>query len=197
MELRAGSAFAALLAVLLGAAVPARAGAQDRSVYPGDRVRITEATRWTGLVQGVSPDTIDVVPDGERTSRPVAISAVRRVEISLGEKGRGRPFLIGAVGGAGLGAGIAAIVSEIHTCDQTPNQFGFVPFCETVGPVAIVASSLIGFAAGGAVGALFGGGEKWVKAAAPAPARVGAIRLRLRLAPLDASTPQTWLALRR
>lgn len=157
-----------LLTALVAFAAPAGAQAQDRSVYPGDRVRITDAARWTGMVQGVSPDTMDVVPDGERSARPVAFAAVRQVEISLGEKGRGRPFLIGAVAGAGLAAGTAAIVSEVHTCDTHPDQFGFTPFCETVGPVAMVASALIGFAAGGAVGALFGGGENWVRATVPA-----------------------------
>jgi hypothetical protein len=147
------------------------------------------------MVQGVSPDTIDVVPDGERAARAVGLSSVRRVEISVGQQSKGRPFLIGALLGAGVGVGAAAIVSHVHTCDQPPDASLHTGFCETAGPVAMVASGLIGSAAGGAVGALFGGGEKWVRAALPA--RVGVIRLRLRLGPLDASTPLTLLALSR
>src|SRR5689334_7749912 len=96
---------ALLLTLLAGAAAAPRLLAQDRAVLLGDRVRVTDATKWTGLVQGVSPDTIDVVPDGERSSRPVAFSGVKRVEISLGERGKGRGFLIGGLGGAGIAAG--------------------------------------------------------------------------------------------
>jgi hypothetical protein len=185
---------AALALLVVGAALtPVRAHAQDRSVYPGDHVRITDASQWTGMVQGVSPDTIDVVPDGERAARAVGLASVRLVEISVGQKGKGRPFLIGALVGAAAGAGAAGIVSAVHSCDQPPDASLHTGFCETAGTVAVVASGLIGSAVGGAVGALFGGGEKWVRAALPA--RVGALRLRLRLAPLDASTPRTLLAL--
>jgi hypothetical protein len=153
----------ALLALaLLLAARPAHA--QGRAVYVGDRVRVTETRRWTGFVQAVSADTIRVIPDGENTARALALGALRRLEVSLGAGGRGRPFLIGGLAGAGLAAGGAAVISESHTCDEPPDQFGFTPFCETVGPVAIVASSIAGFAVGGAVGALLGGREQWAPA---------------------------------
>lgn len=168
---------AALAALLWAPAVEA----QDRSVYPGDRVRVTDARRWTGMVTAVGADTIHVVPEGESSPRPLALASLERLEISLGEAPRGRSFLIGGLVGAGTGAGVAAIVSARHTCEPEPDDLGLTPACETVGPVAIVASSVIGFALGGAIGTLLGRGERWVRAAAPA--RVGSVRLELRLLP--------------
>jgi hypothetical protein len=173
-----------MLRVLLAAAFVAglhapAASAQDREVFPGDRVRVTSDERWTGFVQALDSDSIHVIPDGERSARPLALSSVERLEVSVGERGRGRGFLIGGLAGAGVAAGTAALISANHTCEMEPDQFGLVPFCETVGPVAIVASTLIGFAVGGGVGAFFGGGERWVRALLPG--RVGALRMQLRL----------------
>jgi hypothetical protein len=176
-----------LLALGLAALFTGPARAQGREVFPGDRVRVTQDGRWTGFVQAVDSDSIHVIPDGEERARSIALVGLERLELSLGTKSRGRPFLIGGLGGAGLGAGAAAVISARHTCEMDPDQFGFTPFCETVGPVAIVASTVAGFAVGGAVGALFGGGENWVRAVMPGgaasslPARIGAIRVALQL----------------
>jgi hypothetical protein len=186
-------ALVAALAMAMALAAP-RVHAQGREVFPGDRVRLTEAERWTGFVQALDSDSIHVIPDGETTARPFALAAVERLEVSLGAKSRGRPFLIGGLLGAGLGAGTAALIGSIDTCDAEPDQFGFTPLCEQVGPVAIVASSVLGFSVGGAVGAVFGGGENWVGAVMPG--RVGAVHLQLRLgtpatAQLSLSGPST------
>jgi hypothetical protein len=170
---------ALLAAVIVSALAAPPARAQDREVFPGDRVRVTRDDRWTGFVQAVDSDSIHVIPDGETVARPLALSSLERLEVSVGERGRGRTFLIGALAGAGLSAGTAAIISANHTCEQEPDPFGLTPFCETVGPVAIATSALIGFAVGGGVGAFFGGGERWVGALLPG--RVGAVRLQLRL----------------
>jgi hypothetical protein len=152
--------------------------AQDREVFPGDRVRVTGAERWTGFVQALDSDSIHVIPDGETSARPLALTSLERIEVSVGERGRGRGFLIGGLAGAGLAAGTAAIISANHQCEMEPDRFGLTPFCETVGPVAVVASTAFGFAVGGGVGALFGGGERWVRALLPG--RLGQLRLRLR-----------------
>jgi hypothetical protein len=170
---------AVFVATALAALAVPRLHAQGREVFPGDRVRVTQGESWTGFVRAIDSDSIHVIPDGETEARPLALSALEGLEISIGTKGRGRPFLIGGLGGAGLGAGAAAFISAQSTCGENPDQFGFTPFCETVGPVAIVASSIVGFALGGAVGALFGGGENWVGAVMPG--RVGAVNLQLRV----------------
>src|SRR5688572_12183768 len=95
--------------VLIAAAIltwvtPPAGYAQDREVFPGDRVRVTREERWTGFVQAVDSDSIHVIPDGEAAPRPMALSSLERLEVSVGERGRGRSFLIGALAGAGLSA---------------------------------------------------------------------------------------------
>lgn len=156
-----------LLATLVTPLAASPAHAQERGVFPGDRVRVSDGSRWTGFVQAVTADSIRVIPDGERASRSLATRTLERLEVSLGTRSRGRPFLIGGLAGAGLAAGSAAVISASHSCDDPPDQFGFTPFCETVGPVAVVASTVMGFALGGAIGAWLGGGERWVPAELP------------------------------
>lgn len=161
-----------LLIAAAAAAVPRPARAQERPVYSGDRVRITTGHSWTAFVQWVTADSIRVIEDGERDPRSLALGSIERVEVSMGPRSRGRPFLIGALTGAAIAGGTAGVISQQDGCaDEPPDSFGFQAFCESVGPVAVVGSAVVGFAVGGAVGALFGGGDRWVPAAMPV--RVG------------------------
>lgn len=155
-----------LLAALL-APIPARA--QDRPVYPGDRVRITAERTWTGFVQWVTPDSIGVIDENTRgPARPVALAGMERLEIAVGRKSTGKAFLVGGAIGAGAAAGVAAIIGRLQACDDTPTGLGGQTFCERVGIVAIGGSAIAGFAVGGGAGAVLGQGVRWEVAAEPA-----------------------------
>lgn len=156
---RAAAVPSCAIAALLMAAVPAIASAQTIvPVAAGERVRVrtTGASVLIGRVVAVSPDRLDVMPDGESVPRSIDTADAVRVDVSRGRRSKRQSAWTGLRWGAAIG-GLAGAASLVAQRDQ----------------VGSGGSSALGAAALGAwSGALFGGligaavgarraGERW------------------------------------
>jgi hypothetical protein len=145
-----------VLAVLSGLAPPASAQS-SLPIAVDQRVRVwTDAAGAViGRVGLVTPDTVQVVPD-QRDPIMVAVSAIRRVEVSRGRTSRGAGFKRGAIRGALILASIGAVSSVLQR--------------ETLGDdgATVTEAALLGIWSGALFGGLIGGaigaarsGDRW------------------------------------
>jgi hypothetical protein len=135
-----------VLAGTLSFAVPSAAQSK-MPVAVDQRVRVwTDAANAViGRVTAVNQDTVQVVPDG-RDATTMAVSAIRRVEISRGHTSRGAGFKRGAIRGALILASISA-VSGVLQRDQIGDD-----------GATVTEAVLLGVWSGGLFGGLIGGG---------------------------------------
>lgn len=121
------------------------------------RVRIwtDAADAVTGRVTAVGQDTVQVAADG-REATTVAVSTIRRVEVSRGRTSRGAGFKKGAIRGALILAAIGAVSGALQH--------------EQVGEdgATVTEAALLGIWSGGLFGGLIGGaigaarsGDRW------------------------------------
>src|SRR5687768_10199885 len=121
------------------------------------RVRIwtDAADAVIGRVTAVNQDTVQVAPD-DREATTMAVSAIRRGEISRGYTSRGAGFKKGAIRGAVILASIFAVSSVLQR--------------EQVGEdgATVTEAALLGIWSGGLFGGLIGGaigaarsGDRW------------------------------------
>lgn len=123
---------------------------QSVGIGPGVRVRVTTATghaNVTGSLLTLDENTITVVDDGQPIKVPRAL--VTQLEVSMGRTQRHvlAGLLIGAAGGAIVGATHSPCV-DTEPCQTTQGQF--------------VAMSVAATAAGGAVIGYLWKSERWV-----------------------------------
>lgn len=160
----------ALVALAAAAAAPPAAYGQERvregfEVDPGTLVRVWLAThapggapaaRHTlqGTVEDASGDTLRLRAVGDGTPLAVPVEAIRRLQVSAGQKGSaGRGALIGA-GAGGLLGGVIAFADTSH-CKE---------WCIISPGTAFVGGFALGALPGALVGALIGSGiktERW------------------------------------
>lgn len=140
----------------LSVSVPAAAQA-PLPIAVDQRVRVwTDAAgAITGRVGLVTPGTVQVVPD-ERDPIMVAVSAIRRVEVSRSRTSHGAGFKKGAIRGALILAAVGAVSSALQH--------------EQIGEdgATVTEAALLGIWSGGLFGGLIGGaigaarsGDRW------------------------------------
>jgi hypothetical protein len=109
------------------------------------RVWTDAADAVIGRVTAVNQDTVQVAPDGHEATT-MAVSAIRRVEISRGYTSRGAGFKRGAIRGALILASISAVSSVLQR-DQIGDD-----------GATVTEAVLLGVWSGGLFGGLIGGG---------------------------------------
>ena len=135
-----------VLAVLSGLAPPASAQS-SLPIAIDQRVRLwtNAAEAVTGRVTAVTPATVHIAVD-DRDPVSVAVTSVRRVEISRGRTSRGAGFRKGALRGAIIMGVLGAILLPLQR--------------EEVGEdgATVTEAALLGIWSGGLFGGLIGGG---------------------------------------
>ena len=135
---------------------PAIAFAQDLKVQPGDKIRVTYVgvvtTKTSGIMQGVSDDSLEILK-GDATMA-LALSSIRRLDISMGQKRRtGRGAWIGALTG-GLLVGLIAMASDTECTSDDDWCIDFFSPGEAFGGgflVGALGGTLVGVAVGSVI----------------------------------------------
>ncbi|MEN8145562.1 MAG: hypothetical protein ABFS14_11490 [Gemmatimonadota bacterium] len=149
---------AALVVVIagVGTLAPLPASAQEVALKPGDRIRLRPVQlprrgprRIKGSLVSITADTLLIDTRGE--IRPYALTDLKRIEISTGEKEHVAGTLIGIVGGGVLGLGLGSALGQLFTDDC-------VEFCGVGGAIT---GLRIGAVAGGFAGYFLLASEKW------------------------------------
>ena len=140
----------------LCACVPATAQAR-LPIAVDQRVRVwtDAADATTGRVTAVTPDTVQLAVDG-REPATVAVSTIRRVEVSRSHTSRGAGFKKGAIRGAIIMAAIGAVSLGLQ--HETVGEDG-----SSVGE-AVALGVWSGGLFGGLIGGAFGAaraGDRW------------------------------------
>jgi hypothetical protein len=163
-----------LLILVLSAIDASRVLAQARVVLPGERIRITSARSWTGVVAGTTTDSISILPEGGRDPLTFALGSIERLEVAAGRRSRPRGFLIG--GGIGGAAGLLlGALAKGDDCgvDAEDDLLGIsAGVCDVAGDVAMLSLPIVGILVGGGIGALANGGERWERVGMSTEARV-------------------------
>lgn len=141
--------------------------AQEAPVGPGTRVRVQappSQTKWVrGTVSAWADGSLVLQPEDPQDASPLTLAwdQITRLEVHRGRKSAaGKGALIGLVGGAVAGFGLALIACEGWTEDCI--DYG-------VGTIAIAVLTVpVGAAGGAAIGAVIGrivGTDRWVRVA--------------------------------
>ncbi|HYW30097.1 MAG TPA: hypothetical protein VE869_01235 [Gemmatimonas sp.] len=147
---------------------PASAQAGTPPLRAGTRVRVTSA-QWksnelVGTIEQSRGDSLFVRVSGHDTSVAVAVSAIRKLDVSQGQ--RSRPWR-----GLGVGAGVGGVIGALWGLSITPDKRGMI--VNTRGEQAMVlgiSMAIIGAPVGLVTGVLTKS-EGW-KAVAPPEGRV-------------------------
>ena len=136
-----------------------RVGATPGSppVQPGERVRVTAEGSWTGVVQMSGSDSISLLVDEVAQQISFSWASVKRLEVSAGRKSR----VQGALRGAGVGGGVGLVGGMLFAPGGLSNCRLLNRTCESMGIVEAAGYSAAGMVAGGVVGALIHGRERW------------------------------------
>lgn len=142
--------------VVLSGLVPPALAQSTLPVAVDQRVRVwTDAAEAvTGRVAALTPDTVQVAVDG-RDAATVAVSAIRRVDVSRGQTSRGAGFKKGAIRGALIMAAIGAVSLGLQH-DAVGEDGASVGEAVALG---VWSGGLFGGLIGGAIGAARAGDE--------------------------------------
>ena len=174
---------AMLLTLLLA---PHIAGAQARTLEPGNRIRVTlpvekkaafgrmNARRVGSLVE-VTTDSLTILTE-TGTPLKLPLSGVERLDVSLGTT---RMIQRGALTGGAFGGALVGIIAAVGTSDRSnacPPEEWCLGFQFDVSPgVAFTAGFLMGMLPGAAIGALAGTAiraDKWAEVPLPSGLRI-------------------------
>jgi hypothetical protein len=143
------------LVVLALCCPPGVLGAQDATLVPGARLRVTSEHRIprieTGRYHALTDTTL--VLSRDTTLLPLPRVDISRVEVSRGRK----PGIVGGVVGLLVGAAAGGVIA----CTANRDDYGV--FCGGQDDTKLVIGAAIGGAAGAALGALLFRRERWTE----------------------------------
>ena len=143
------------LVVLALCCPPGVLGAQDATLVPGARLRVTSEHRIprieTGRYHALTDTTL--VLSRDTILLPLPLADISRVEVSRGRK----PGMVGGVVGLLLGATAGGVIA----CTANRDDYGV--FCGGQDDTKLVIGAAIGGAAGAALGALIFRRERWAE----------------------------------
>ena len=144
-----------VLVVLALCCPPGVLGAQDATLVPGARLRVTSEHRIprieTGRYSALTDTTL--VLSRDTTLLPLPRVDISRVEVSRGRK----PGIVGGVVGLLVGAAAGGVIA----CTANRDDYGV--FCGGQDDTKLVIGAAIGGAAGAALGALLFRRERWTE----------------------------------
>lgn len=129
--------------------------AQDTTLAPGARLRVTSGQRVPYIETGryyALTDT-NLVLSRDTILLPLPLADITRVEVSRGRK----PGIVGGVVGLLLGAAAGGVIA----CTANRDDYGV--FCGGQDDTKLVIGAAIGGAAGAALGALIFRRERWAE----------------------------------